>query len=183
MPSPIFKNDYAQDGKAVRQAARAAAGHRCVRCGHPFICGETICDDREWSDCDEQCTHGPIVRIRVKGDLAWITVTKAENLIPVGNYIRMGGEVQARCRILTVHHFDGDKSNDRWWNLLPLCQICHLSFQTRVNPEIPWMFEHSAWLKPFVAGFYAHKYLGLDLVREEVMARLDELLLLERRTR
>lgn len=29
-------------------------------------------------------------------------------------------------RMLTVHHLDGDKSNCRWWNLLALCQVCHL---------------------------------------------------------
>lgn len=180
MPAPLFTNDYAPDGKAVREAARAAAGHRCVRCGHPFQCGLKRADKGEWSDCDENCTHGPIVRIRVKGDLAWIQITKEQNLlVPVGNYIRMGGEVQAHWRILTVHHFDGDKSNDEWFNLLALCQKCHLSFQTRVNPEIPWMFEHSTWLKPYVAGFYAKKYEGKLLSREQVMERLDELLAYE----
>jgi hypothetical protein len=42
------------------------------------------------------------------------------------------------------------------------------------------MAEHSEWFKPYVAGFYAHKYLGLALSRDEVEARLDELLELER---
>lgn len=83
--------------------------------------------------------------------------------------------------VLTVHHFDGDKSNVQWWNLLALCQRCHLSVQARVNPDQPWMFDHSTWLKPYVAGFYAWKYLGANLPRAEVMARLDELLLLEKR--
>ena len=27
---------------------------------------------------------------------------------------------------LTVDHWDGDKANNAWWNLLPLCQWCHL---------------------------------------------------------
>ena len=84
--------------------------------------------------------------------------------------------------VLTVHHFDGDKANCLWWNLLALCQRCHLSFQVRVNPDQPYMFEHSAWLRPYVAGFYAKKYEGLDLTRDEVMARLDELLAHELRT-
>lgn len=83
--------------------------------------------------------------------------------------------------ILTTHHFDGDKSNDAWYNLLALCQRCHLHIQGKVDPEVPFFFEHSAWLKPYVAGFYAKKYAGLDLTREEVMARLDELLAYERR--
>jgi hypothetical protein len=83
-------------------------------------------------------------------------------------------------RILTVHHLNGDKSDCRWWNLLALCQRCHLSIQSRVNPERPWvMTEHTAWFRPYVAGFYAAKYLGEDLSRDEVMRRFDELLGLE----
>lgn len=181
MPSPTFTNDYAANGKAIREAARAAAGHRCIRCGHPFKCGES--GSGEWSPCDERCTHSIPVRLKAAPeDLAWIVVEKcAENLlIPIADYIRAGGLVEAKWRVLTVHHFDGNKANDRWWNLLALCQACHLSFQTRVNPEIPWMFEHSEWLRPYVAAFYAFKYRGLELTREEVMANLEELLSMER---
>lgn len=82
--------------------------------------------------------------------------------------------------MLTVHHFNGDKANCHWWNLLALCQGCHLRFQARVNPEQPYMFEHSDWLKPYVAGFYAWKYDGLQLTRGQVEARLEELLAHER---
>jgi len=81
--------------------------------------------------------------------------------------------------VLTTHHFNGDKSLQEWWNLLALCQRCHLSFQGRVNPEQPYMFEHSEWLKPYVAGFYAWKYEGRLITREEAEARLDELLAYE----
>lgn len=88
--------------------------------------------------------------------------------------------IVAEWRILTVHHFDGDKANCRWWNLLALCQRCHLKIQARVNPQQPYMFEHSDWFKPYVAGFYAMKYEGKDLTRAEVMLRLDELLSHER---
>jgi hypothetical protein len=48
-----------------------------------------------------------------------------------------------------------------------------------VNPENPYFFEHSEWIKPYVAGFYAKRYLGEDLTREQVMMRLPELLALE----
>src|SRR5690554_4034581 len=48
-------------------------------------------------------------------------------------------------RILTVHHLDGDKSNNRWWNLLSLCQVCHLVIQGKVIPERPYLWEHSDW--------------------------------------
>ena len=81
---------------------------------------------------------------------------------------------------LTVHHFDGNKSNCVWWNCLALCQRCHLSIQARVDPQQPYMLEHAEWLKPYVAGFYARKYLGMNCTRDEVTAQLDELLALER---
>ncbi len=44
---------------------------------------------------------------------------------------------------------------------------------------MPFFFEHSDWLKPYVAGFYAKKYEDKLLTREQVMARLDELLAYE----
>ena len=83
--------------------------------------------------------------------------------------------------VLTVHHFDGNKANNAWWNLMALCQRCHLRVQGRVNPNIPYFLEHSSWAKPYVAAFYAKKYLGLDLSRTETEARIDELLSLERK--
>lgn len=82
-------------------------------------------------------------------------------------------------RILTTHHFDGNKANDAWWNLLPLCQVCHLQVQSRVDPETPWFLPHSEWIKPYVAGFYAHKYEGRMITLEEAMARMDVLLAYE----
>lgn len=84
-------------------------------------------------------------------------------------------------RILTTHHFDGNKANDEWWNLLPLCQVCHLHIQGKVDPEQPWFFEHSEWLKPYVAGFYAAKYENRFITREEATERIQELLNYERR--
>lgn len=83
-------------------------------------------------------------------------------------------------RTLTVHHWDGDKGNCRWWNLMPLCQACHLSIQGRVNPDQSYMFEHAEWCKPYAAGFYAWKYLRHQISREEAIRRMDELLALER---
>lgn len=81
---------------------------------------------------------------------------------------------------LTVHHLDMNPSNNVWWNLLALCQRCHLSVQGRVALDRPWvMLEHSEWFKPYVAGWYALRYLGENLGRKEVLARMDELLGLE----
>lgn len=81
---------------------------------------------------------------------------------------------------LTVHHFDGNKSNGEWWNLMALCQRCHLKVQGRVNPEIVYFLEHSDWAKPYIAGFYAKKYERRNITREEALIRMDELLAIER---
>jgi 5-methylcytosine-specific restriction endonuclease McrA len=99
-----------------------------------------------------------------------------------GNKCIRCGSPSVKGRILTVHHFDGDKSNDAWWNLLPLCQVCHLQIQAKVDPEQPWMFEHSDWLKPYVAAFYAKKYEGRDITRCEAIDRMNVLLSHELRT-
>lgn len=80
------------------------------------------------------------------------------------------------CRALTVHHMDGDKSNNWWWNLLATCQGCHLFLQATLLPERPWLWEHSAWFKVYAAGFYARYYGGFDVTRVEADARLNELL-------
>jgi hypothetical protein len=61
----------------------------------------------------------------------------------------------AAARMLTVHHFDGDKSNNQRWNLMALCQACHLSVQARVDPRVPLMFDPASWAMPYIAGFYA----------------------------
>jgi hypothetical protein len=87
---------------------------------------------------------------------------------------------------LTIHHLDMDPSHSDperyWWNLLPLCCICHLQIQHKVVLHRPWvMTEHSEWFRPYVAGWYAVRYLGEFLSRDQVLARLDELLALERR--
>lgn len=82
---------------------------------------------------------------------------------------------------LTVHHLDLNPANCAWWNLPALCCRCHLQIQHKVVMERPWvMTEHNAWFQPYVAGYYAWKYLGETLTRAEVVARLGELLQLER---
>lgn len=78
---------------------------------------------------------------------------------------------------LTVHHLDRDKSNCAWWNLAALCQRCHLKIQGKVVMERVWMFEHSTWFKPYVAGYYAHQF-GLDERREIVLTNIDYLIAL-----
>jgi hypothetical protein len=105
--------------------------------------------------------------------------TKAE---ANGRCIRCGHRHDPEAgRTLTVHHLDMNPSNNRWWNLLAICQACHLSIQGRVYLERPWvMLPHSEWFRPYVAGFCAMFYIGQDLTRDEVMADLEWLLDLQR---
>jgi 5-methylcytosine-specific restriction endonuclease McrA len=98
-----------------------------------------------------------------------------------GNRCIRCGSPSVPGKILTTHHFDGDKANDAWWNLLPLCQVCHLHIQGKVDPATPFFLEHSDWIKPYIAGYYAQKYEGRLITRAEAMTRMDELLAYERR--
>jgi hypothetical protein len=157
-------DEFGRDGypkawhREIKHAVRAEAGHRCVRCGHPYRNGEH--GDGHWSPCDARCTHPS---------------TREEDLLHDATGVRL-----AAWRILTVHHLDGDKANCRWWNLASLCQRCHLHIQGKVDMARVYPFEHTAWMQPYVAGYYAHVYLNEDLAPAEVFARLPELLQLER---
>lgn len=168
----------------IKHQVRLDAGHRCVRCGHPYRNGEH--GNGHWSPCDQHCTHidgpggthavwrpgqGGGAHRPAPGDdvAAWRAARLAEGMV-----------VESAWRILTVHHLDGDKANCRWWNLAALCQRCHLTIQGRVIMARVWPWEHTEWFRPYVAGYYAHVYLGENLTRAQVNARLDELLNLER---
>lgn len=167
---------YPKDWPEIGDRVRAEAGHRCIRCGHPFRTGEH--GKGQWTPCDEQCTHkGPIAILLAEPDLMPLCIVSNT---PAGELVKRGDRIVAEWRILTVHHLDGDKSNCEWWNLLSLCQRCHLIVQGKVNPNQPYMLEHSDWFKPYVAGFYAKKYEGRLITRNEATARMDELLAHER---
>lgn len=164
---------------AVKDLVREQAGHRCVRCRHPFVVGET---PGEWSPCDERCEHFGPIRC-VGGPAAWMgedrVLDTPELDRTAGWHIAHGNQFQAHWRVLTVHHLTGVKADLRWWNLAALCQRCHLEIQGRVRMEQVYPHEHSEWFKPYAAGYYAATYLSEDLTREETEERLDELLVLE----
>lgn len=205
--------EMAAGGKSVtvgvKDLVRADAGHRCVRCGHPYIVGEsghfedtTIDlalqgeDGRlfyadmgdvsppagirnravNWSPCDERCRHAGPIRY---GDNPPFDDGSAHEFVT--RCARDGlpnGTVQAAWRILTVHHLNQRKHDLRWFNLAALCQRDHLVIQRKVRMDNPWPYDHTSWFQPHAAAFYAYKYLGEELTREETMARLDELLAL-----
>ena len=83
-------------------------------------------------------------------------------------------------RCLTVHHFDGDKGNRARWNLMALCQACHLSVQGRVDPDHGLLVEPAPWAIPYVAGFYEAgrgvpgPLYDLEAWREEYERRVDD---------
>lgn len=114
------------------------------------------------------------IATRIKDEAGWCCIRCGHPHDPATGYT------------LTVHHADIDPGHsdpvEDWSTLWALCQRCHLSVQGRVDLDRPWVLvEHSAWAKPYMAGFYAKKYLGETLAGAEVGARLDELLALEAR--
>lgn len=134
-----------------------------------------------YSWCDGGCRHGGPGRWRNGPPSKW---QRADELGQAEGgeilHVLNQQQVQAAYRILTVHHLNGRKFDLRWHNLVALCQRCHLSVQSRVQMERLWPWEHSEWFKPYVAGFYAAKYEGREISREEAEARIDELLAYER---
>jgi hypothetical protein len=189
LPAPRGDDSQGLLRLRIPDYVREQAGHRCVRCHHPFVVGET---PGRWSPCDERCAHyGPIRTRRLSSPQLreWEEFILNPRLDgPAGQYLWGDNtdhegdpdDVEAEWRVLTVHHLTGIKADCRWWNLVALCQRCHFSVQTRVVMDRPWNIEHSDWFKPYVAGFYASTILGEELTRQEVEARLDELLFLER---
>ena len=175
---------------AIKDLVRERDGHRCLRCGHPYRKGEM--GDGHWTPCDERCTHAGPQRFQQRFYRGGTEVDPGEwcyapSVVwlegPVSNWFPEGLPPAWNCesewRILTVHHLNGIKHDCRWWNLVSLCQRCHLTIQGKVYMERPWVKSHSEWFRPFVAGFYAWKYLDLELTQEETMERIDELLDLE----
>ena len=175
LPEELGPDGYpAEWHLTIKHDVLEAAGHRCVRCLHPYRNGEH--GRGEWSPCDGRCRHGGPARVDGRdpgpgfGDV----------LTDIAAGVDHGMVIEAQWRVLTVHHLDGNKANCRWWNLAALCQRDHLLIQGKVILDRPWPWEHSEWFRPYVAGYYALVYLGEELTREEATARLDELLSLER---
>jgi len=141
-----IRGEYPPDWPDISKRVKADAGHRCVRCRHPFKPLTGLADV-----CDDQCV--PAKGLHVKRGV----VTEDSRTLELLAGINYG-----------VHHFDGDKSNCRWWNLMALCNSCHLTIQALVIPERPWLFEHSEWMRPYAAGYYAFAFGGLEVSRAEV---------------
>lgn len=174
MSRPDFRGAYPPEWPAVSLRVKVEARFRCARCRHPgarWVPG-VVDPERYMRNLTRLFQRPPRLRIdRVEG----------------GAYVRAGwlpcdrrcvehSRYDHRLRTLTVHHMDNDKANLRWWNLAPLCQVCHLQIQAKVAMPATYLHPHSEWFLPYVAGYYAFTVLGEDLTRAEVEARLPELL-------
>lgn len=140
-----FRGEYPPDWREIKDLVRAEAGNRCIRCLHPH-------DPFNDRFCDDQCRHE-------QRQVSWgVSGSALHQLMKLKS---------PQCRSLTVHHMDGDKANCVWWNLLALCQVCHLQVQAKVIPERPYLWEHKPWITPYVCGFYAHYYGQREITRAE----------------
>ncbi len=180
-----------QDRFAIKNLVREEAGDRCERCKHPYRKGQhpmelaDVTEDGKaiyvsWSPCDERCEHGMPARCIQHPFESLGANTTTGGLIRDAQAQGVERSIEARARILTVHHLNGNKADCRWYNLSALCQRCHLHIQGKVVMEQVYPHEHSEWFKPHAAAYYAQTYLGEYLTRAQTMARLDELLALER---
>jgi hypothetical protein len=73
--------------------------------------------------------------------------------------------------VLTVHHFDMDKGNNEWFNLLPLCQRCHLSVQAKMNVNNINSFNCPHWFFKYYIGMCVRDNCG-DVIDESVVDHL-----------
>lgn len=207
--NPLPPCPFCHGTRAIKHLVRELAGHRCIRCGHPYRVGQEafwdeppeLAPDTAWQALRLFVVE-PTDEPRVKrarpvhwspcdarcthgGPVRWRSVDRdvawrRDRGPAVREMIERGWEVQAAYRILTVHHLNEDKGDCRWWNLAALCQRCHLTIQGKVQMDRVWPYEHSEWFRPYVAGFYAWRYEGVSPSRREVEARMDELLAYER---
>lgn len=148
-----FTGAYPPDWPEIASRVKAEAGNRCIRCGHP--------DEPPWK-------VPAMVRV-------WESRTGQVATGPAQCDERCTHPADGKQRMLTVHHADNDKSNVAWWNLLALCQSCHLAIQGRVIMERPWMLDHTEWFRPYVAGYYAAMF-SLPADREWVTAHAEDLI-------
>lgn len=140
-----FTGEYPDDWPEIAQGVKEAAGWRCVRCGHPDPPRTDFGADRHsYRAGMHPCDDGCF-----------------------------GHERDGKQRVLTVHHFDNDKSNCAWWNLGALCQVCHLKTQAKIVMGQQYLWHHAWWFRVYVAGYYAH-INGFELTREEVEAHMYE---------
>jgi hypothetical protein len=163
-----FRGEYVPDRKALHNAVRASVGNRCIRCGHPQgDWMEAGTDESRIAEIEQSFSN---VRVRMEPNPRHGHEEPSERwraFVLASCDDRCTHEPNGKLRILTVHHLTGQKDDNRWWNLLALCQVCHLQIQGKVIPEQAYLHPHSPWFVPYVCGFYAATIGGVDITREE----------------
>lgn len=177
-------SDYPDEWPEVSWRVKCEARWRCARCRHP---GGINVDDSLAAAHDYEaesvagaiycvCFWPGLLRARTlrrdptDDDSWWIPVPD----LPCAFDCRHPDD--GKRRQLTVHHLDGDKDNLAWWNLVPLCQVCHLQIQAKVVLDQTYRLPHSPWFRPYVAGYYAERVLGVPLTRTQVESRIPRIL-------
>jgi len=68
-------------------------------------------------------------------------------------------------RTLTVHHIDRNPSNNEPWNLVALCQRCHLHIQSKFNAfQLVFSFLK---LHPWAMRYIKHKLKEIEELKKE----------------
>jgi hypothetical protein len=120
-----YSGEYPQDFAAISLAVREAAGWRCIRCWHPFAP-----DTGSPLFCDSACdTHRGIHRRALHDD-----DRQSQHIGPRVTRITAENRQWLGSLNYGVHHFDGDKANNRWWNLMAMCNSCHAWWFARREP-------------------------------------------------
>jgi len=118
--------------------------------------------------CLKNCPHYAIAFVCDNCFRARARIKYADNWQAISGWIKeKAGWHCERCEhehdpktgyCLTVHHLDGDKSNNSDWNLATLCQRCHLYMQPVVMDQMLLPFvEVSSWFKPHLDGYLKSK--------------------------
>lgn len=126
--------DYPENWPAIAKATKDAAEWRCVRCRHPH--------------------EGPWKQSQNRGG----------DLQPAQCDLACQHDNDAKQRVLTVHHLDLNKANVAWWNLAALCQVCHLSVQSRVDFHQYYMLKQTHWIETYIHGWTIWQLTGLTAV-------------------
>lgn len=158
-----YSGDYSSDWGELSAQVKELAGWRCIRCHHPFAP-----DTGSPLFCDSACDPSRGIHRRIHAESHRQVLSDRFALPPIVTRIDARNAIWLESLNYGVHHFDGDKSNNRWWNLLAMCNSCHLKTQSSVIPERPWLFDHSEWARPYVGGFYAWWFARREPTREEV---------------